>query len=72
MKELVKIYSDFVLDCFDKNCSDVLQLDQEDVNLFVESFSDNMTSILDEHAPLKWFNKYKLKFKLKPSITPAI
>ena len=25
-----------------------------------------------EHAPLKCVNKYKLKFKSKPSITPAI
>ena len=31
-----------------------------------------MNSILDEHAPLKWVNKYKLKFKIKPWITSAI
>ena len=31
-----------------------------------------MNSILDEHAPLKGVNKYKLKFKSKPWITPAI
>ena len=31
-----------------------------------------MNSILDEHAPLKQVNKYKLKFKSKPWITPAI
>ena len=31
-----------------------------------------MNSILDEHAPLKLFNKYKLKFNSKPWITPAI
>ena len=31
-----------------------------------------MNSILDEHAPLKRVNKYKLKFKSKPWITPAI
>ena len=31
-----------------------------------------MNSILDEHAPLKRINKYKLKFKSKPWITPAI
>ena len=31
-----------------------------------------MNSILDEHAPLKWINKYKLKFKSKHWITPVI
>ena len=31
-----------------------------------------MNSILDEHAPLKRVNKYELKFKSKPWITPAI
>ena len=31
-----------------------------------------MNSILDEDAPLKRINKYKLKFKSKPWITPAI
>ena len=31
-----------------------------------------MNSILDEHAPLNRVNKYKLKFKSKPRITPAI
>ena len=31
-----------------------------------------MNSILDEHAPLKWINKYKLKFKSKTWITNAI
>ena len=31
-----------------------------------------MNSILDEHAPLKRIGKYKLKFKSKPWINPAI
>ena len=31
-----------------------------------------MNSIPDEHAPLKQVDKYKLKFKSKPSITPTI
>ena len=62
----------FVLDHFDKDWSDVLQFDQKDVNLSNNSFLDNMNSILDEHAPLKRVNKYKLKFKSKPWIIPAI
>ena len=44
----------------------------KDVNLSINSFLDNMNSILDEHAPLKRVNEYKLNFKSKPWITPAI
>ena len=44
----------------------------KDVNLSINSFLDNMKSILDEHAPLKRVNKYKLNFNSKPWITPAI
>ena len=35
-------------------------------------FLNKMDSILDTHAPLKKVNKYKLKFKTKPWITPAL
>ena len=63
---------DFGLDCFDKDWSDVLRLYQHDINLYIESFLDNMNSILDEHATLKRIDKCKLKFQSKPWITPAI
>ena len=63
---------DFELDHFDKNWSNVLQLDQQDVNLSIESFLNNMNSILDKHAPLKRINKYNLKFRSKPWKTPTI
>ena len=66
------VQQNFVLDYFDKDWADVLQLNQQDVNLSINSFLDKMNSILDEHAPLKRVNKYKLKFKSKPWITPAI
>ena len=64
------VQQNFVLDYFDKDWSDVLLLDQQDVNLSINLFLHNMNSI--EHAPLKCVNKYKLKFKSKLSITPAI
>ena len=48
------------------------QLDQQDVNLSINSFLDDMNSIADEYAPLKRVNKYKLKFKSKPCINPGI
>ena len=52
--------------------SNVFQLNQEEVNLTVESFLTNMNSLLDEHLPLKGINKYKLKFKPKSWIPSAI
>ena len=50
MKEIGQncIQTDFVLDDFDKDRSNVPQLDQQDVYLFIESFLNNMNSILDE------------------------
>ena len=48
-----------------KNSDDlepILQLDQQNVNLPTES---SLGNILDEHAPLKRINKYKVKFKSK-------
>ena len=38
----------------------------------MDSFLNNINSILDVHAPLKKVNKYKLKIKTKPWITPAL
>ena len=38
----------------------------------MESFLNNINSILDVHAPLKKVNKHKLKFKRKPWIIPAL
>ena len=60
------IQHDFIHDYFDKDWSDVLQLDQQDVNLSIEPLLGNMNSILDEHAPLKGINRYKLKLNLYP------
>ena len=36
------------------------------------TFSDSMNNILDKHAPFKKIAKYKLKFRTKPCITPAL
>ena len=40
------VHQNFVLYCFDKDWSNVLQLDQQDVNLSINSFLGNMNSIL--------------------------
>ena len=62
----------FILDYFEKNWSDVLQLDQQNVDLSIESFLNNINSVLDSNAPFKRVKKYKLRFKTKPWITPAL
>ena len=41
----------FILDYFDKNWSGILQLDQQNVNVSIESFLNNLDSILDSDAP---------------------
>ena len=51
---------------------DLLQIDEQNVNLSMNSFLNSIDSILVLHASLKKVNKYKLKFKAKPWITPAL
>ena len=55
-----------ILDYFGKDWADLLQIDQQNVNLSMDSFLNNMNPILDTHAPLKKVNKYTIKFKTKP------
>ena len=62
----------FILDYSDKNWSEILQLDQHNVNLSMDSYLDHMNAILHIHAPNKKVNKYKLRFKIIPWITPAL
>ena len=37
----------------------------------MNSYLDHIVAILDIHAPYKKVNKYKLRFKIKPWISPA-
>ena len=62
-QNLIFILENFILHCFDKNWPDLLQTDQQNVNLCMESFFSNINSILDVYAKLQKVNKYKLKFK---------
>ena len=43
----------FILDYFNKDWDDLLQIDQQVVNLFMDSSLNNMNSILNAHNPLK-------------------
>ena len=62
----------FIPAYFDKNWSDILQLDQHNANLSMDSCLDYMNAILDIHSPYKKVNKNKLRFKIKLWITPAL
>ena len=62
----------FVLDYFDIDWSNILKLDEKNVNLVTENFLDTINSVLNKYAPLKRVNKYKLRFKNKPWITSGI
>ena len=66
MKEIGQNFSDFALDYFDEDRSDVLQLDQQDVNLSIESFLYNMNLILDEHPLLNGLISINLSSNLNP------
>ena len=65
--------AEFVMDYFDKDWSSILNLKLGNVNVSMKNFVNNMNDLLDKHAPFKKkISKYKLKFKTKPWITPAI
>ena len=60
-----------VMDYFDKDWSNILNLKHGNVNVSMENLV-NMNDLLDKHAPFKKISKYKLKFKTKPWITAAL
>ena len=62
----------FILDYFNETWSEILQLDQHNANLSMDSYLDHMNAILDIHAPYKTVNKNKLRFKIKLWVTPAL
>ena len=43
----------FILHYFDKDWTDLIQIDQQNVNLSMDSFLNNMNSILDTCAKFK-------------------
>ena len=47
----------FTLDCFDKDWGELLQIDQQNVNLSLDSVLNNVNSILDVHAQASAYAK---------------
>ena len=64
--------AEFLMDYFCKDWSNILNLKHGNVNVSMENFVNNMNDLLDKHVPFKKISKYKLKFKTKPWITPAL
>ena len=62
----------FVLDYFDIDCSNLLNLNEKNIDLSTNNFLNAMNSLLTKNAPLTKISKYKLKFKTKPWITFGI
>ena len=64
--------AEFILDYFDVNWDEVLQLNKNDVNLSLSSLLGKLNEILDKHMPLKKVNKSELKRIVKPWVTDEI
>ena len=62
----------FTLGYFDTDWSNLLNLNEKNVDLSTNIFLNAMNSLLNEYAPFKKISKYKLKFKTKPWITFGI
>ena len=62
----------FILDYFKKDWNDILNPNRNNIDLSFNNFLTNMNELLDKPAPYRKLNKYKLKLKTKPCITPAI
>ena len=64
--------AEFVINYFDKDWSNILNLKHSNVNVSMENFVNNMNDLLDKHTPFKKIRKYKLKFKTKPWMAAAL
>ena len=59
----------FILDYFSVDWEDLLKIDKLNADNSTKMYLDAINMLLDNYAPLKRINKYKLKFKSKPWIT---
>ena len=57
---------------FDTDWSNLLNLNEKNVDLSTNNFLNVINSLLNKYAPFKKISKYKFKFKRKPWITFGI
>ena len=60
------------MDYFATDWSNLLNLNEGNVDLTTKNFLNAMNLLLNNYAPFKKISKYKFKFKTKPWITFAI
>ena len=65
-------YEEFILGYFSVDWSHTLKLQNNNIDASFQNVFNSMNNILDKHAPFKRITKYKLKFRTKPWITPAL
>ena len=66
------IHEEFILDYFSVDWPHTLKLQNNNIDASFQNFFDSMNNILHKHAPFKKITKYKIKFRAKPWITPAL
>ena len=61
----------FVLEYFSVDWDDILKTNEKNIDYSTVVFLIKIINSLDCYASLKKISKYKLKFKIKPWITPG-
>ena len=63
---------DFILDYFDNNWNEIIDIDKNDTNWSMENFLNNFNILLDKHMPFKKLTQKQFKQKFKPWVTNEI
>ena len=59
----------FILDYFSVDSENLLKTDELNADSSTRMYLDKINMLLNTYVPLKRINKYKLKYKSKPSMT---
>ena len=62
----------FILDYFSIDWNETLKIEEQNIDYSNEIFLNKINELVDNFAPYKITNKYKLKFKSKPWITTGL
>ena len=62
----------FILDYFSINWNETHKIEKQNIDYSTEVFLNKINELLDNFAPFKKINKYKLKFNSKSWITPGL
>ena len=62
----------FILDYFSIDWNETLKIEEQNIDYSTEIFLNKIDELVDNFAPFKKTNKYKLRFKSKSWITPGL